>query len=107
MSVYTTRQTVQDNYLDCLDMLTEVAARFREYDNEWSARWLGWCHKPTSQELDDLFRPYDPCEYHADHECRKCHCSITDMEYVNSGLFLGLCTGCLASARQTLREETK
>ena len=46
---------------------------------------------------------YDPCAYHAGHKCRKCQAHITDHEYIESGLFMGLCSACLASARQTLR----
>ena len=47
---------------------------------------------------------YDPCDYHAGHRCRKCSAHVTDMEYIASGLFLGLCSLCLASARQTLKD---
>lgn len=36
-------------------------------------------------------------EYAAGHQCTRCQVPITDMEYIASGLYCGLCTECLDS----------
>jgi hypothetical protein len=94
---HTVRQAAQDAYIESVERLNDVAARlqhFDTYDNEWATG--------------------APCasEYRAGHRCRRCLALLTDMEMIEAGLFedglfLNLCPVCLASVRQTIREETK
>lgn len=36
------------------------------------------------------------------HDCRNCYKLITDMEYIASGLYLGLCPACLVMAEKVV-----
>jgi len=74
------RRAAQQAYLDSLGVLGK---RMREF----------------TRELNELIACY------AGHLCRRCHAPITDHEYIEAGLFFSLCAGCLASARQTLKED--